>query len=125
MMIERADESIRAAQLCLATELVNSAASRAYYAMYQAAQVALENAGLARVRWSHAALQAAFAAELIHRRKMYTAILAEDLPVGLVIRQTADYGLDGTTRRAAERIVRRASAFVSAVQEGTRYGPKS
>jgi len=48
---------------------VNSAASRAYYAMFQAAHVALEAAGVARARWSHPALQAAFTTELIDRRR--------------------------------------------------------
>ena len=48
MLIERANESLRAAQLCLEEQLVNSAANRAYYAMFQAAQVALELAGVTR-----------------------------------------------------------------------------
>jgi len=42
MDIARAQESLQAAELCLQTGLVNSAVSRAYYAMFQAAQVALE-----------------------------------------------------------------------------------
>jgi uncharacterized protein (UPF0332 family) len=40
--------------------LVNSAASRAYYAMFQAAQVALETKGLVRSEWSHKALHSYF-----------------------------------------------------------------
>ena len=35
MLLDRAQESLRAAELCLEVELVNSAASRAYYAMFQ------------------------------------------------------------------------------------------
>ncbi len=49
------------------------AASRAYYAMFQAAQVALEAAGAGRVQWSHAALQAAFTTGLIRRSKVRRA----------------------------------------------------
>ena len=56
MLIERANESLRASQLCLDAELMNSAASRAYCAMFQAAQVALELAGMARRQWSHATI---------------------------------------------------------------------
>ena len=48
MEFDRAQESLQAAQLCLQTGLVNSAVSRAYYAMFQAAQVALEQAGFRR-----------------------------------------------------------------------------
>ena len=60
MQLERVLESLRAAELCLEADLANSAASRAYYAMFQAAQVALEAAGITRPQWSHPGLQAAF-----------------------------------------------------------------
>ena len=50
---------------------MNSAVSRAYYAMFQAVQVALEAAGLVRSGWSHKAVHASFNQELIHRRKFY------------------------------------------------------
>lgn len=46
MEIARAKESLRAADLCLGEALVNSASNRAYYAMFQAAQVALGGEGL-------------------------------------------------------------------------------
>jgi len=46
MELARAIESLKAAELCPQEGLVNSAASRAYYAMFQAAQLALEAAGL-------------------------------------------------------------------------------
>ncbi|MGE0827032.1 MAG: HEPN domain-containing protein [Candidatus Binatia bacterium] len=76
MDIERARESLKAAQLCLQEELVNSATSRAYYAIFQAAQVAIAVAGSPRDEWSHSGLQAAFVRELIHRRK-YTQPYSE------------------------------------------------
>ena len=123
MLIERAQESLRAAQLCLEAELVNSAASRAYYAMFQAAQMALEVAGVARTRWSHPALQSFFTAELISRRKIYPAGLRNHLSAGLAVRQAADYETAGVSRIVSHRMVRRAATFVSTVQEGTRHGP--
>jgi uncharacterized protein (UPF0332 family) len=58
MDIARAQESLQVAELCLHTGLVNSAVSRAYYAMFQAAQVALEQEGIRRPAWSHPSLQA-------------------------------------------------------------------
>ena len=81
----------------LAGRHVNSAASRAYYAMFQAAQIALEYIGSGRAMWSHAGLQAAFATECIHRRKVYPAALREHLSIGLRIRQVADYGHTGVS----------------------------
>ena len=123
MLIERAQESLRAAQLCLEAELVNSAASRAYYAMFQAAQMALEVAGIVRARWSHPVLQSVFTAELISRRKIFPAGLRNHLSTGLTVRQAADYETAGVSRSVAHRIVRRAPTFVSTVQEGTRRGP--
>ena len=123
MQVERAAESLRAAELCLEAELVNSAVSRAYYAMFQAAQVVLEAAGIAHAQWSHPALQAAFTAELIHRREAYPMILRDRLSVGLGVRQAADCGRAGVSRRVAQRMVRRATTFVSTVQERARRGP--
>jgi uncharacterized protein (UPF0332 family) len=58
MEIIKADESLRAAEYCYNESLYNSSVSRAYYSMYQAAQVALEAVGLVRPEWSHAGLQA-------------------------------------------------------------------
>ena len=124
MPIERAHESLRASQLCLEAQLVNSAASRAYFAMFQAAQVAPERAGVARGRWSHAAIQAAFTSELIHRRKVYPNALRRELSDGFGVRQAADYSDPGVSQAAAHRIVRRASVFVSTVQEVSERGRK-
>ena len=91
--------------------------------MFQAAQVALEAAGVNRAQWSHPALQATFTTELIHRRKTYPAAFRDHLSVGLGVRQAADYGRAGISGRVAQRMVRRAGVFVSTVQEGTRRGP--
>ena len=58
MDINKADESLKAAGHCFHEGLYNSSVSRAYYSMYQAAQTALEGAGLLRTEWTHAGLQA-------------------------------------------------------------------
>lgn len=79
MDIERAQESLKAAQLCLQKGLANSAASRAYYAMFQAAQVAMSVVGSPQSEWSHHGLQADFVTELIRRRKMYSAVFRDYL----------------------------------------------
>ncbi len=112
---------MRAAEICLEAGLVNSAASRAYYAMFQAAQVALARVGFSRETWSHAALQATFARELINRRKLLPGTFKSDLSSGLVVRQSADYGPVGVGSKTAERLVRRATLFVGGVQRMVTY----
>ena len=122
MDLDRAQESLRAAELCLGDGYANSAASRAYYAMFQAAQIALEYIGSGRTMWSHAGLQAAFATECIQRRKIYPAIFRNHLAFGLEVRQEADYGHAGVSQKVAQRLLQRALAFVSAVGEATSHG---
>lgn len=117
MDIERAQESLKAAQLCLQEGLVNSAASRAYYAIFQAAQVAMAIAGSPRDEWSHAGLQAAFVRELIHQRKIYPTVFRDYLSSGLRMRHVADYGREGVSRKTTQRLVYRAASFVAAVEE--------
>jgi len=123
--LDRAQESLKAAQLCLRDGLVNSAASRAYYAIFQAAQVAMAIAGFPRDEWSHQGLQAAFASELIHHRKIYPAVFRDYLLSGLRTRQVADYGVEGVSRKTAQRLVLRAASFVTAVEEKMRHGSTS
>lgn len=118
--LDRARESLQAAELCFREALMNSAASRAYYAMFQAAQAALASSGLARAEWSHAGLQAAFATELVHRRKLYPTTFRDYLSVGLGVRHAADYGRAGVSSKIAQRMVRRATAFLGAVEEECR-----
>lgn len=100
---------------------MNSAASRAYYAIFQAAQVALAVAGHARAEWSHPGLQATFTAELIHRRKLYSVVFRDYLSSGQRVRQIADYGASGVSRKLSERLCRRAARFVAAVQQGAQH----
>jgi hypothetical protein len=62
-------------------------------------------------------LQAAFVTGLIRRRKVYPAAFAEYLSSGLHSRQLADYTTAGVSRRVAQRLMRRAAAFVAAVEK--------
>jgi uncharacterized protein (UPF0332 family) len=125
MELSRAVESLQAAELCLREGLVNSAASRAYYAMFQAAQLALEVEGLVRSEWSHKALHASFNQELIQRRKLYARALRDYLTAALTVPQAADYGESGISAKVAQRQVLRAVAFVQRVEEATSGGQLS
>jgi len=117
MEMSRAIESLKAAELCLGENLVNSAASRAYYAMFQAAQAALEAAGLVRSEWSHKGLHSTFNRDLIHQRKLYPRVFRDYLTSALAVRQAADYGEPGVSAKIARRQVRRAGQFVNAAEE--------
>src|SRR3989304_7369715 len=99
MNIAKADESLKAAVNCYNEGLNNSSVSRAYYSMYQAAQAALEAAGILRHQWAHAGLQATFANELTRRRNLYSAFLARDPNVVQDLRHTAAYRASDLGRR--------------------------
>ena len=75
MEMAKAEESLNAAELCCAQGFYNSSTNRAYYAMFQAAQVTLETAGFMRPEWSHAGRHATFANELTRRRKQFAPVL--------------------------------------------------
>ncbi len=122
MEIAKVDESLRAAEYYYKETLYNSSVSRAYYSMYQAAQVALETAGLVRDEWSHAGLQATFANELTRRRKLYSAFLARDINIVQDLRHTADYRDTGVSRRQAARALGKAREFVGAGRKEASHG---
>lgn len=115
--LERAMESLKAAELCLVESLANSAASRAYYAMFQAAQSVLEAQGINRSEWSHKSLHSIFNQQLIHQRKVFPRVFRDYLTSALTVRQAADYGEGGISVKIAQRQVRRASAFVKITAE--------
>ena len=119
MQIEKAKESLQAAELCFANKLYNSTANRAYYAMFQAAVVALEVGGAKAVgaRWSHKRVQSTFSSELIRKRKVYPTSLVQMLPKGLEIRNDADYVAGNISKRRASKILRWARDFVERVEK--------
>jgi uncharacterized protein (UPF0332 family) len=90
--------------------------------MYQAAQTALEAAGILRTEWTHAGLQATFANELTRRQKLYSAFLARDINVVQELRHTADYRDSSVSRRQATRALAKASEFVGQIKKGLSSG---
>lgn len=124
MARDRAREALQAAQLCLERNLYHSAASRAYYAMFWAAQVALARVGMVRTEWSHSSLQASFVNELIRRRKRYPALFGQHFNRILQLRLDADYRVKGISQNQAVQAVRWANEFVTAVI-GERSGDRN
>jgi uncharacterized protein (UPF0332 family) len=102
----------------------NASANRSYFACFQAAIVALLDAGItARTgTWGHGFVQAQFVGQLIGRRKIYRAEFRDMLIVLMELRHKADYEIAQVSQREASRAVRQAESFLDAVaaREGGR-----
>ena len=109
--LERAQSSLQAARLCLNERLFDSAASRAYFAMFMMAICALENRGIKRSEWTHKGVHSDFVFNFVRGRKIVPASFASALPTAMEIRHVADYRQPGASRRQAERVVRLAGEF--------------
>lgn len=117
MLLPKAKSSVAAARLCLEHGHPDSAVSRAYYGMFQAAQVALAHVGLRRAEWTHGGLQAAFVNELTRRRKLLPVHLSRYLHEALALRQIADYREIEASRRRAGLALSWAEEFLGRVEE--------
>ena len=115
IFIERTQEGLEAAQLCLGKDLFHSATSRAYYAMFWAAQAALDSIGVKRAEWSHPSLQSTFATELVRRRKRYPNRFGSHFNEALRLRIEADYRWGGISRKNVTRAVGWAREFVTTI----------
>ena len=118
--LEKARESLAGAGSELANRRFNNCANRSYYACFQAAIAALLAAGIqARSpggRWRHEYVQAQFTGQLINRQRRYPPALRTVLSETMLLRQEADYELDGISQRQATRALRRSREFENAVQ---------
>jgi uncharacterized protein (UPF0332 family) len=114
--LDKARESLLGAESELANGRYNNAANRAYYAVYQAAVAALTAAGLQRPEWYHDQVQAAFAGELIRRRKLYPAQLRSVIYDLYDLRIVADYASSHVSHPRCQRAVRRAEEMVTSVE---------
>ncbi len=117
---EKALENIDSAASELTNRRYNASANRAYYATFHGAIVALLRAGIepSGAQWGHGFVQAQFAGQLVTRRKTYPAALRDTLPRLAELRERADYGLTHVSQTQAERALRRARAFLDAIERG-------
>jgi len=113
---QKAWESLAGAESETANGRYNNAATRAYYACYQAAIAALMSAALSQSRWDHDYVQAQFAGQLIARRKLYPSQLRSVLSDSSQLRVQADYEQRTVGRSVAERALREARTFLNEVQ---------
>ena len=120
VLFDKAVESLAGAESELANGRYNNCANRCYYSCFQAAIVALLDAGIrppgGRAEWSHAFVQSQFVEQLIDRRKVYPASMRDLLSRTILLRQTADYRAEHVTQVQAARAVRRTRELLDAVQ---------
>ena len=118
--LDKAQESLGAAQLLLQHGCANSAANRSYYAVFHAARAALIAARLvtAQQKWGHDAIQGQFQ-KLTRQKKIYPAYMNHDLSRLRAVREVADYHPDMVSSRTARDVVKTAAVFVTHVLRET------
>ena len=112
--VAKARESLASAEADLRAGRLNSAASRAYYAAFQAAIAALIEHGI-RPRgrsWDHRFVMSEFSGKLVTRRKVVPSKLGGKLELLMTTRLVADYGHDSVSKRATARSVKEAGGFL-------------
>ncbi|MGQ9755827.1 MAG: HEPN domain-containing protein [Desulfotomaculales bacterium] len=112
-LMGKARESLAAARLLYREGYFAFAASRAYYAMFHAAQAALLGRGLSFSK--HTAVIAAFGRELA-KPGLVPAHLHRYLLDAFDLRQISDYGAPGAVgREQAAAVLTRAEEFIASV----------
>jgi uncharacterized protein (UPF0332 family) len=115
LFLDKAQESLAGAQSEFVNGRYNNCANRCYYACFQAAIHALEQAG---IQPTSTAGQAQFAGQLVNRRKLYPRELHEALVRNYILRQVADYQWDVISETQAGRALRRTREFLATIQRG-------
>jgi uncharacterized protein (UPF0332 family) len=114
--LEKAQSNLRVAELAYSAGEYDSAASRAYYAVFHAEIAALLRLTDFRpARWSHERVQAEFTRRLIHAQKVFVTELRSIHHDLFGRRQVADYEEERIARVVAERSVRKAREMVLAI----------
>ena len=121
--LAKAQESLAGAESEAEQERYNNSANRSYYACFQAAIAALQQAGITPPSgsdWSHGFVQATFVGQLINRRKLYPTRLRQVLMRNMALRHATDYESDHVSQAQAERALQRSYQVVSAIAERIR-----
>ena len=111
-LLRRARRELRATRLLLESGFNEQAVSRAYYAMFYAAEAALLSRGVARS--GHSGVIAAFN-EYFVSAGLLPDIPARTLPGAFDRRNQADYGGEQVPEEQASGLLRDAEEFVEAV----------
>jgi uncharacterized protein (UPF0332 family) len=122
VFLQKAEECLEGAESEFIGGWYDNCANRCYYAVFQAAIVALGRAGVVPPdrgsEWGHEFVRSNFVGQLINRRKLYPTSLRTVLEQNRALRQTADYKRDNVTEVRANRAIRRSRDLLAAVKEG-------
>ena len=113
--LQAASEMLSDARLMYENTRLKSAADRAYYAMFHAAQAALA-AEVERLPKSHSGTRTLFAQHLIATNRLDRS-LSRDLTYAFELRQSSAYEVEATFGlEAVEEIIARAERFVQVIR---------
>ncbi|NIR50795.1 HEPN domain-containing protein [candidate division KSB1 bacterium] len=111
--LTKAQNSLKAAELCLKNGLYDDAVSRAYYAALRAAIALLLKIDVSlETKRIHAWVQAAFPKECVHRRKVMSQRFVSYISELQNDRNIADYHPRYLSKKTAKRALTRAKNFV-------------
>jgi len=113
-LVEKADESLKAARLLQRYGQSSFAAARAYYTMFYLAEALLLGEGLAFSK--HTAVQAAFG-ERFAKTGRVPVEFHRYLIRGLEVRHLADYATSPVSKEEADEQITRAERFLAVVRE--------
>lgn len=115
--LTKATENLQAAEMLFEAGLHNASANRAYYAAFHAAIAVLAKFGISNTDNPHEWVQAMFAGELIHRKKIFPLYLAGILSDVQRIRNIADYKPENVSSKAITRQIKKAKDFIEQIKQ--------
>ena len=113
--IDKARENLCAAHLLFEHGYYNASANRAYYAVFHLAIARLAQHGFINEKQDHSWVQAMFAAELVHKAKIYPGRIKAVLLDMQTIRNRADYKTESLSQTVAARQLAKADEFATAL----------
>ena len=118
----KADENLKAAQLCFDNGFYNACANRAYYAMFHAAIAILIIKGFppTKKHIDHGWVQSNFVSELIKRRKTFQSKFKSYLQDAQMVRNDADYKNLLVSQKVARRQLSKSKELIAVIKEELR-----
>lgn len=118
----KADENLKATQLCFDNGFYNACANRGYYSMYHAAIAILIARGFppTQKHIDHGWVQSVFARELINRKKIFQSKFRRYLFDSQIIRNDADYDEMSINKKTAKRQLNGCREFIDIIKQELR-----
>ncbi len=114
---KKAQNNLRAAQICFDNGLYDASVNRAYYAALQAAVAALASRGLKRAKADHKKIQADFSENLIRKQKIYPARVRSYLMDMQAVRNEADYTGLVISQRLSHKQIDKAAQLIALIRK--------